>query len=190
MINYLSLAAFLILVALAAGRGAMLRKRGTRAFVFGATDKSDFLLMPVVALFLYAILASAFSLPLPRVLKNPLFISAAAGWIGIAVCGLSLVWFALSLKAFGDSFRIGIDEAASDELVTGGLFTVSRNPLYVGFLGFFTGIFLSHPNLIVLIAFALFFAAIHRQILREEKFLRGHYGKEYEDYCRRVRRYL
>ncbi|MDR2500992.1 MAG: hypothetical protein LBD37_07940 [Treponema sp.] len=31
---------------------------------------------------------------------------------------------------------------------------------------------------------------IHRQILREEKFLKKHYGNEYEEYCNQVRRYL
>ncbi|MDR0305399.1 MAG: hypothetical protein LBI42_01030 [Chitinispirillales bacterium] len=35
-----------------------------------------------------------------------------------------------------------------------------------------------------------FVTVIHRQVLREEKFLRKHYGEEYENYCRRVRRYL
>jgi protein-S-isoprenylcysteine O-methyltransferase Ste14 len=30
----------------------------------------------------------------------------------------------------------------------------------------------------------------HRQVLREEDYLRSHYGAAYEDYCHRVRRYL
>jgi protein-S-isoprenylcysteine O-methyltransferase Ste14 len=30
----------------------------------------------------------------------------------------------------------------------------------------------------------------HRQVLLEEEFLTRHYGKEYVDYCGRVRRYL
>ena len=32
--------------------------------------------------------------------------------------------------------------------------------------------------------------AVHRQILREEIFLRAHYGAEHKAYCRKVRRYL
>jgi hypothetical protein len=31
---------------------------------------------------------------------------------------------------------------------------------------------------------------IHRQILRKEKFLKAHYGADYESYCRKVRRYF
>jgi protein-S-isoprenylcysteine O-methyltransferase Ste14 len=30
----------------------------------------------------------------------------------------------------------------------------------------------------------------HRQVLREEEFMRRQYGEEYQTYCRRVRRYL
>jgi protein-S-isoprenylcysteine O-methyltransferase Ste14 len=30
----------------------------------------------------------------------------------------------------------------------------------------------------------------HRQVLREEEFLRKHYGQEYSEYCKRARRYL
>ncbi len=31
---------------------------------------------------------------------------------------------------------------------------------------------------------------VARQVLREEAYLREHYGQEYLDYCRRVRRYV
>jgi len=190
MIHYLSLLAFVLLVALAAGRGWMLRRRGINAFLFGATDKSDFLLMPAVALFLYSILASAFGLPLPAVLKTPFFIERAVSWLGLAVCAISLVWFALTLRSFGTSFRVGIDEHSADKLVTNGMFALSRNPIYVGFLAFFIGMLLIYPNVVMCVVFALLLAAIYRQILREEKFLRQHYGAEYVEYCRRVRRYL
>jgi len=190
LINILSLLVFLMLVALAAGRGLMLRRRGINAFVFGVTDKSDFLLMPVVAFFFYSILAAVIGLPMPGVLKQLLFQSAAAGWTGIAVCCGSLIWFALTLRSFGTSFRIGIDEATQDKLVTSGMFGISRNPIYIAFLAFLAGMILIYPNLAACAAFILFAAAIHRQVIREEKFLRSHYSQEYEDYCRRVRRYL
>jgi len=189
-IKILSLFAFLILVALAAGRGIMLRRIGINAFVFGVTDKSDFLLIPVVAFFVYSILAAVIGLPMPSIMKRLLFESAAAGWVGIVVCGGSLIWLALTLRAFSTSFRIGIDETTQDKLVTSGTFSISRNPIYVAFLAFLTGMILIYPNIAACIAFFLFTAAIHRQIRREETFLHGHYGQKYRDYCRRVRRYL
>lgn len=190
IINYLSVIALILLIALAAGRGFMLRKRGINAFVFGVTDKSDFLLMPVVALFFYTVLSCALGMPFPAALKSPLFESSIVSWLGITLCIASLVWFAVTLKAFGNSFRIGIDEAAPDKLVTSGVFGVSRNPIYLAFISFIFGMFLVYPNIANLLVLVLFVAVIHRQVLREENFLRGHYGEEYEAYCRRVRRYL
>jgi len=190
MLNYLSVPALILLVALAAGRGFILRKRGINAFVFGVSDKSDFLLMPVVALFFYTVLACAFGLPFPAMLKTPFFENVIVGWLGMALCVASLIWFAVTLKAFGDSFRIGIDETAPDKLVTGGVFAVSRNPIYLAFISFILGMLFVYPNITILLVFILFALVIHRQILREEKFLRGHYGEEYEAYCRRVNRYL
>jgi len=190
ILNYLSVIASILLVALAAGRGFMLRKRGINAFVFGVSDRSDFLLMPVVALFFYTVLTCAFGLPFPAELKALFVKSIAAGWLGMALCVASLIWFAVTLKAFGDSFRIGIDETAPDKLVTGGVFAVSRNPIYLAFISFILGMFFVYPNITILLVLILFAAVIHSQVLREEKFLRGHYGEEYEAYCRRVRRYL
>lgn len=190
VLNYLSVSALILLVALAVGRGFMLRKRGINAFVFGVSDKSDFFLMPVVALFFYTVLSCALGLPFPAALKAPFFESGVAGWLGMTLCGASLVWFAVTLKAFGDSFRIGIDEATPDKLVTDGVFAVSRNPIYLAFISFIMGMFLVYPNITVSLVLVVFVTVIHRQVLREEKFLRVHYGEEYEEYCHRVRRYL
>ena len=190
LLKYLGLFALLLFFLLLGGRALMLRKKGIRAIVFGETDKSDFLLVPILLVFLYAVLAGSFDLPMPRALARPFWRSAAAWWGGIAVCVLALAGFALTLRSFGDSFRVGIDEKHPDRLVTSGMFAVSRNPIYVSFLLFFLGIFLLYPNLVILCVLVLFSLAVHRQVLREEAFLRAHYGREYEEYCRRVRRYL
>lgn len=184
-------ALFLVLfIAMVLGRAAVMRRRGIKALLFGVSDKSDFLLFPVVAFFFYSVCAGAFGLPMPQPLVRPFVKNSAMSWSGTAVCAVSLVWFAFALKSFGDSFRVGIDENSPGKLVTTGMFAVSRNPVYVAFLSFFIGMLLAYFNLALVISFALFFGAIHRQIIREEKFLKGHYGKEYEDYSARVRRYL
>ena len=114
----------------------------------------------------------------------------AVAWIGLLFCAAALVVFAATLKVFGDSFRVGIDEQQPDKLVTAGSFAFSRNPIYVCFLAFFFGMFLQYPNLILAGLIVLFAPLIHRQILREETFLRAQYGEQYAAYCARVRRYL
>jgi protein-S-isoprenylcysteine O-methyltransferase Ste14 len=62
--------------------------------------------------------------------------------------------------------------------------------IYVCFGAFFLGQFLVHDNILTAVAVVIFSLLIHRQVLREERFLRPHYGEEYEAYCQKVRRYL
>ena len=81
--------------------------------------------------------------------------------------------------------------SSPDKLVTqNGLFSFSRNPIYVAFWLVLLGEFLVFSNPILLIYFFASIWLIHRQVLREEQFLRQHYGREYLNYCGQVRRYL
>jgi protein-S-isoprenylcysteine O-methyltransferase Ste14 len=147
-------------------------------------------MIPVILCFFYGILSSVFNLPFPAILKksywnNDIYIVCA-----IVVCTFSIVWFGITLKTFGESFRIGIDKNTNNKLITTGTFSVTRNPIYAAFILFFIGILTAYANVITLIFLILLIAAIHRQIVREEIFLNSHYGNEYKDYCKRVRRYL
>ena len=186
----LSVCAFVLFVAMVLIRAAILRRRGIRVLVFGQTDKSDFILVPLVLAIAYTTLARTFGLPIWDVLIRPLWRSELPGWIGLVFCVAALAGFAFTLMSFGDSFRVGIDTNKPDKLITRGMFAISRNPIYVCFLLFFTGLFLIHCNIVIAVAIILFALAIHRQILREEKFLVEHYGEEYESYRKKVRRYL
>lgn len=188
--NVLSICLFVLFVIMIQVRTAMLRRKGIKAIVFGATDKSDFLLVPVLLTIAYTALANTFGLPMWRVLIRPFWDSATPGWAGLFLCIAAVVGFALTLISFGESFRVGIDEIKPDKLITSGMFAISRNPIYVCFLIFFAGLFLIHRNIVIAAAIIVFALAIHRQILREEKFLESHYGPEYDEYRKRVRRYL
>jgi protein-S-isoprenylcysteine O-methyltransferase Ste14 len=81
--------------------------------------------------------------------------------------------------------------AASSSVVASGIYRVSRNPMYVGFLLALTGwaIFLSHPLPFLLLP--AFVAYINRfQISPEEPVLSAKFGDEYETYKQGVRRWL
>jgi len=188
--NAVSVILFAIFVIMVLVRAAVLRKRGVRVIVFGQTDKSDFLLAPLIFAIAYSALANTLGLPIWSVLIHPFWNSLIPGWVGLTLNVISIVSFALTLASFGDSFRVGIDENKPDKLVTRGMFAISRNPIYVCFLLFFAGLFLVHRNIVIAVAVVLFAIAIHRQVIREEKFLASHYGKEYEEYRKKVRRYL
>ena len=114
----------------------------------------------------------------------------AARVIGVVLLFAGLIPFILAFVNFGTSWRIGIDRKTPGALVTGGIFTVTRNPIYVAFILFFFGVFLINGSWFFLIFALLAVVAIHFQIVREEEFLQKQYGAEYAAYCARTARYL
>ena len=155
---------------------------------FGETHKTDFLIPPFALFYFYLVFAAAFGLP--TVSTKEIFHSRISEWLGVAICfaGLSLLLW--SLISLGTSFRVGIDTSRPGRLVTDGIFAHSRNPIYVVFACILIGQFMIFSNWILLIYLLAGFWLFHRQVLREEKYLGEHYGEEYAQYRRRVRRYL
>lgn len=188
MPGYFAASAFVALLAIVMTRVLVLRRSGTQAMHFGNVDKTDFLIPPVALFYFYTVFAAAFGWPI--VSGQRFFHSNAAAWTGVALCLGRLSVLVASLVSFGRSFRVGIDVDHPDELVTTGIFSVSRNPIYVGGALVLIGEFLAFPNWIPLAFLAGGLALFHRQVLREEEFMRNHYGAEYLRYCERVRRYV
>jgi protein-S-isoprenylcysteine O-methyltransferase Ste14 len=188
MPGYLGALAILLLLGMVLSRVLLLKRQGIKAMKFGAIDKTDFLIPPLMLFYFYLVLAAAFGWP--SVSRQQFFHSAAAAWIGVAVCAAGLLLLLWSLISFQRSFRIGIDEDRPDALITFGVFAFSRNPIYVAFAFVLIGEFLIFPNWILLVYLVGFVLLVHRQVLREEEFLNAHYGREYTDYSSRVRRYL
>jgi len=148
------------------------------------------MLIFIIVFFVYAALSGVLGLPFPSIAGKPFWNIKILNVLAILICTVSLIWFGLSLITFGNSFRIGIDEKTNDILITTGTFARSRNPIFIAFIAFFLGVFLTYSNMITLIFLILLIVLVHRQILKEEFFLKKHYGKEYEDYSSKVRRYI
>jgi protein-S-isoprenylcysteine O-methyltransferase Ste14 len=165
-----------------------MRRQGIKAMKFGGIDNTDFLIPPFMLFYFYVLLASAFRWP--NITKRQFFHSAIVAWLGVAFCLAGVLLFLWSLFSFGRSFRVGIDTDRPDSLIVDGVFAFSRNPIYVAFAILLTGEFLIFPNWITLIYLLAATCLFHRQVLREEDYLKSHYGVAYEDYWRRVRRYL
>ena len=190
MLKYIPILELPVLIIMVIIRAAMLRKYGIKAFVFGVTDKTDFLLVPMVLFFFYGLLSTVINMPFPNILVKSFFTTNSLYICAIVICTISLIWFGVTLKVFGKSFRVGIDEKTEDKLITNGTFAISRNPIYTGFIFFFTGIFIAYNNILILLFLLLLIFAIQRQIIREEVFLKEHYGTKYDEYCKKVRRYF
>jgi len=187
MQGYLAALTMVLLLGMVLTRVILMRRTGTRAVHVGRIDKTDFLILPFALFYFYTVFAAAFDLP--TVSTQRFFESEVIAWVGVVLCFTGVILFLLSLVWFGKSFRVGID-IDPDKLVTTGVFAFSRNPLYVAFSCVLLGQVLVFPNWIVLVYLVAGIWLIHRQVLREEEFLRKHYGQEYEEYCHRVRRYL
>jgi protein-S-isoprenylcysteine O-methyltransferase Ste14 len=89
-----------------------------------------------------------------------------------------------------NSWRIGIDEKNKTKLVTKGLFSISRNPIFLGIMIANIGLFFVIPNAFTLLIISLSTISINTQIRLEEEFLEQEFGNEYLVYTKKVRRWL
>jgi len=188
MPRYFAAITILLLLAMVWARVWLMKSKGIKAVHFGEIDKKDFLIPPLALLYFYIVFAAAFDLP--SVSKQEFFHSGAVSWLGVLLCLAGLTLLFLSLVSFGKSFRVGIDPDRPDRLVTTGVFAFSRNPIYVAFALVLLGQFLVFSNWILVVYLVAAIALFHRQVLREEEFLKKQYGREYLEYCDRVKRYL
>jgi len=79
----------------------------------------------------------------------------------------------------------------AEELVTNGIFSHCRNPLYVGNILMLFGVgVLSNSLLYVLVIMPLFLLIYQSIVLAEENFLRNKFGESFNAYCTRVNRWV
>lgn len=186
--RYLAVLALCLLPLIVLARVLVMKRRGIQAMKFAGADKRDFLILPF-ALFYFCVAVAAAS-GSRAVNSQEIFHAPGLAWIGVALCFAGLLVLVWSIISFGRSFRVGIDVENPNKLVTTGVFAFSRNPIYVAFAFVLCGEFLVFQNLIFLIYIVAGFWLFHRQVLLEEEYLTAHYGQEYIDYRKRVRRYL
>jgi protein-S-isoprenylcysteine O-methyltransferase Ste14 len=188
MPKYFAVLTIVLMLGMVLTRALLLKRRGIEAMNFGKIDKTDFLIPPFALFFFYLVFAAAFKFP--TISRQEFFHSGMISWVGVAFCAAGLALLLWSLVSFGQSFRVGIDTDHPDKLITTGVFAFSRNPIYVAFAIILLGQFLVFSNWILLVYLGAAAWLFHRQVLREEDYLKKHYGQEYAEYCKRVRRYL
>ena len=119
---------------------------------------------------------------------------AADLWLDLAGFAISLTGQILRALVIGLAYirRGGKDRKIyADTLVTEGVFAHSRNPLYLGNMLVYFGLFvmLNSPTG-YLVGVPFFVIAYLCITVAEEDFLRGRFGAQYEEYCRRVPRFF
>lgn len=109
---------------------------------------------------------------------------------GIVVGFLGDVIFAMAVITMKDSWRAGIAENDKTEMITNGIYGISRNPAFLGFDLVYIGILLMFFNWILLTFSVFAMIMLHLQILQEEAYLPTVFGEAYISYKNKVCRYL
>lgn len=119
--------------------------------------------------------------------KIDLFIDAIG--ISISIAGEILRILAVGYSFTGTSGRESYLRA--DNLNTTGIYSLTRNPLYIGNFFIFFGLIIVYSNIIALGAFTFFLIfQYYFIILAEENYLALKYGTSYIEYRSRVHRIL
>jgi len=96
-------------------------------------------------------------------------------------------------KFLNQRILVGVPEVSKADkgrLLSEGIFARTRNPRYLEFVAF-SFVYVAFANYSgAWVLYALIFPALHLVVLLEERELRQRFGAEYEDYCRRVPRYI
>lgn len=110
---------------------------------------------------------------------------------GVVLTALGVAVFITSVLQMKDNWRAGVQKEDKTELVTNGIYSISRNPAFLGFDLMYIGVLLSFFSWYLCIATVLVMILFHLQIVKvEEKFLEQAFGEEYLEYKNKVFRYV
>jgi len=191
----LALVAYVLYMALAFGLRTViqLRRTGSSGFegISGRPGSAEWL---AGVLFVVAV-AVGFAAPLLALtaVVEPI---GALDTTAVHVAGtvLFVVGLAGTLAAqvsMGESWRVGVDESTTTEMVTGGAFAIVRNPIFAAMLPASTGLALMVPSVVALGGLVALAVALELQVrVVEEPYLRRVHGSSYAHYATRVGRFL
>lgn len=111
--------------------------------------------------------------------------------MGAAISVAGTIIFIAAVLTMRDSWRAGVSKTDKTELVTNGIYQISRNPAFLGFDFLYIGTLLMFFNWILCILTPFAVIMYHLQIVNvEEDFLLATFGNEYLQYKKKVCRYI
>lgn len=183
----------LYLAAFFAGSTLAARAAGQSVWLFGTARGRD--LVAAIGFrgsFVLAVIAPLTALVAPSSAPGLLW-GAGSGWFAlpghlIAVAGAMLAFAAQ--MAMGASWRVGVRAGATGDLVRAGLYTLSRNPTFLGQALLLAGVFLAIPSLAGGCAVLIFLISAQIQIRSEEAALLQAHGDAFRDFAARTPRWF
>ena len=115
--------------------------------------------------------------------------SMAAGWLGLSTMTGGLILCCVGVWSMGASWRIGFDQDHPGPLVTTGVFSYIRHPIYAGVMLMACGQALVTADVLSIAVASATLVGLPIQARLEEEFLAGRYGATYLEYCRRTPRF-
>ncbi|WP_298370903.1 isoprenylcysteine carboxylmethyltransferase family protein [uncultured Lutibacter sp.] len=110
--------------------------------------------------------------------------------IGFVFIFVGFVTGILALVAMKNSWRVGIKYDQKTNLVTKGIYKISRNPYFLSYDILIFGYILIFPSIILIVLYLILVVVFHKMILEEEEYLQKIHNTKYIDYKKRVNRYL
>ena len=116
---------------------------------------------------------------------------AAVRVIGAVMSVAGTIVFIAAVRTMRDSWRAGVSKTDKTELITNGIYQISRNPAFLGFDLLYIGTLLMFFNWILCVLTVFAVIMYHLQIVSvEEESLLAAFGNEYLQYKKKVCRYI
>ena len=171
------------------------KQTGINPITFGKNDNAHdyigFIMKVLIVLLFVAVLTYSMSekmysylVPISYLQTQTLTI------IGLALIHIALVWISIAQFQMSNSWRIGIDEKNKTKLVTDGVFSISRNPIFLGMIISVVGLFFIVPIALTFFLTITTYIIMQIQIQLEEEFLQKQHAQDYANYKLKTKRLL
>jgi len=111
--------------------------------------------------------------------------------LGILIAGTAGIAVFAAQLGMGESWRVGVSDEERTDLVTGGWFSLVRNPIYAAMIAGWIGLALMVPTWLGIAAIAVVLIGLELQVrVVEEPYLIRTHGDAYRGYASRVGRFI
>lgn len=132
------------------------------------------------------LLLKGLKISIHRIFEPPWYIDL----IALVFLVIGTIILILSTFQLNNDLIFGLSSSNKHKLHTRGIYSISRHPFYLGFIFILFSSCLFNPNYVNITAFLGAWFIHHIIMVKEEQFLRSHYGQEYQQYAEKVKRYI